>query len=238
MLFRLILSMKICGFYIRANIQKIILGAIFLIIASLALLIYKNQKAMAITNTLGEFPYSCYWNLGKEIERNTLEKSGFGSIDRVVINSCGKRVYLLEAMPVSTHGKPEVVVALHQTTNSGKKEVMGFDGDKNLAYGRTFFESGFVVIAPDAFIAGENLDPATGWDTGAFYNEFPKWSAMGRMLIDNLSVVRYAEKKYSPQCMAVVGHSLGGHNALFLGAFEEKYRCRCFKRRIREHRVG
>ena len=182
----------------------------------------QDTKRAVIARYLGERPFACYINSGKETGRTKISKDERGSIDRVVLNSCGKSVYIYEAIPKTVAKTSVIVIALHQTTNYGKDEVMGFDGDSNLSYGRTFFENGFIVISPDVFVAGENYSPATGWDTAPFYREFPKWSAMGRMLQDDLAVSRYVEYKYPSNCVAAVGHSLGGHNALFLGAFVEK----------------
>lgn len=181
-----------------------------------------NNESTKILETLGVIPLSCYLNSGKEIERKEILRNEFGLIARVVINSCGKNVFLYEAIPANISEDTPIVIALHQTSNFGKDEVMGFDGNANLAYGRTYFENGFIVISPDIFLAGDNYDPTKGWDTSHFYSEFPKWSAMGRMLEDHLAVSRYVEKKLSPKCIAVAGHSLGGHNALFLGAFNKK----------------
>jgi dienelactone hydrolase len=180
-----------------------------------------NSKKQIIEKTLGQAPFSCSRGFGKIINRNVIQKNNHGIIYRVSINSCGSIVHAYQAIPQNSDNNTPVVIALHQTTNVGKDEVMGLGGDVNMAYGKKFFESGFIVISPDVFVAGENYNTVSGWDTGSFYQNFPNWSAMGKMLHDHLSTTRFARKEYPHSCIAVVGHSLGGHNALFLAAFEE-----------------
>lgn len=127
-------------------------------------------------------------------------------------------------------GKPPrgLVIALHQTTDVGMKEPMGIAGEHDLAYGDALLSSGFAVIAPDAFPAGERAPPAERWLTDAFYKQHPNWSAMGKMLADNEEALTVGIEEYSrrygspPTCIGAVGHSLGAHNALFLAAFDER----------------
>lgn len=174
----------------------------------------------AIASSLGLAPDVCALATGEEVARTTVATSAAGRIDKVDIRSCGDLVHLYEAVPAGATAQTPVVIALHQTADEGKDEVMGLRGNPALAYGRTFFDNGFIVVAPDVFIAGENFDPATNWDTAPLYRAFPQWSAMGRMLLDHLAVARYVDRRHATACSAAVGHSLGGHNALFLAAFD------------------
>jgi dienelactone hydrolase len=180
-----------------------------------------NSKKQIIEKTLGQAPFVCSRDFGKIIDKNIIKENNHGIIYRVSINSCGGIVYGYLAIPKGANKNTSVVIALHQTTNVGKDEVMGLGGDVNMAYGKKFFENGFVVISPDVFVAGENYNTVLGWDTSSFYQKFPGWSAMGKMLHDHLSTTRFARKEYPHSCIAVVGHSLGGHNAIFLAAFDE-----------------
>jgi hypothetical protein len=112
---------------------------------------------------------------------------------------------------------------MHQTSREAKHEVMGIEGDKELAYGRRLFESGLVVIAPDIFISGENFDESRDWNTTEFYKHTPEWSAMGRMLADHQRTIDAIQALgYGKGCLAAIGHSLGGHNALFLAALDKR----------------
>jgi dienelactone hydrolase len=121
-----------------------------------------------------------------------------------------------------------LVVALHQTTNVGMREPMGLDGAADLAYGEVLRKAGYMVIAPEAFAAGERAPPEKRWSTTDFYSAHPKWSAMGKMLADNEAALTAGIGLYrqrfgaQPVCIAAIGHSLGAHNALFLGALDER----------------
>jgi hypothetical protein len=166
-------------------------------------------------------PLECMVDLGKLKGKSIYQKNSTGTIYKIKINSCGNEVVLYEAIPYSSNDNNKVAIALHQTTIWGKNEVMGFQGDPDLAYGKYFYEQGYTVLAPDVFLAGENYDKISDWDTKDFYNKYPDWSATSRMLFDNLAVSRYASIAHEKKCKIAIGHSLGGFNARFLGAFDE-----------------
>lgn len=180
-----------------------------------------DNNIKKIEKTLGEKPISCYVIPNFEIKRSTIENRSDGKIDLVEVRSCDKTVRFYEATPKVVDSKTPLVFALHQTTKFGKDEVMGYAGDSNLSYGKRFFDNGYIVIAPDIFIAGENYDEKIGYDTKDFYELYPNWSAMGKMLEDHKAVANYARRKFGDRCYGVIGHSLGGHNALFLAAFNK-----------------
>jgi dienelactone hydrolase len=182
-----------------------------------------DKKAeMLIRHALGETPKACSENRGDKVESGVVSKDELGTINWISLTSCGKLIHAYEAIPSKLSHDTPVVIALHQTTSHGKDEVLGFAGNKDFAYGRFFLKEGFIVVAPDVFVAGENYREELDWDTSEFYAEYPEWSAMGRMLQDNVSVVSYSREAHRFRCVAVVGHSLGGHNALFLGAFDDR----------------
>jgi len=86
-------------------------------------------------------------------------------------------------------------------------------------------QHGFVVLAPDEFCAGERLAPgAKPYDTTAFYARHPEWSAMGKMLWDHQRALDCLQTLdfVNPERLAVTGHSLGGHNAIFLAGLDER----------------
>lgn len=174
----------------------------------------------SIIKTLGVRPANCGIRSGAVLSESVISEDRNGQIKRVVINSCGNAVPAYVAIPRVVRAGNPVVIALHQTANVGKDEVMGIRGEPGFAYGKKFLQSGFIVVSPDIFLAGENYDMQSSWDTEKFYREYPNWSAMGRMLQDNIAASNYARREFSPTCMSAVGHSLGGHNALFLSAFD------------------
>ncbi len=182
-----------------------------------------NQIRDTLLDTLGVPPSSCIQHPGAVVSREPVEKSNLGTILRIAYSSCGAIVPALLAIPGTATRNTPVIIALHQTTDLGKREVMGVGGDPALAFGKKFYAAGFVVLAPDEFSAGENFDPAMGWDTSLFYKLNPRWSAMGKMLADHKAAVdALVALERFPRCIAAVGHSLGGHNALMLAALEPR----------------
>lgn len=155
--------------------------------------------------------------------RTRLAYSAFGE-DRIT-------AYLLEPLNVKTDKECNeplpAIIALHQTCIEGKDEVCGIRGDRELAYGLELVKRGYIVLAPDEFVAGERM-PADSpmYDTAFFYWRNPGWSAMGKMLHDHVQSVNLLVSlpQVDSRRLAVIGHSLGGHNAFFLAAFDERIR--------------
>jgi Prolyl oligopeptidase family len=118
----------------------------------------------------------------------------------------------------ATSNRLPAVLALHQTNGRlGKDEVVGLSGSKNLHYGRELAERGYVVLAPDYPSLGEyDYD----FDADAFESGSMKgiWNHM--RCIDLLCSLEMVDKER----IAAVGHSLGGHNAIFLAVFDERIR--------------
>jgi dienelactone hydrolase len=108
------------------------------------------------------------------------------------------------------------IVALHQTVPSGKREVDG-QGTPDQRYGRELAELGYVVLAPDYPSFGDYkcdfTDPkfASGTIQGV-YNHM--------RCVDFLA----GHPRVDPQRIGAIGHSLGGHNAIFLAAFDPRVR--------------
>lgn len=116
-----------------------------------------------------------------------------------------------------------VVIALPETGKAGAREVFGLAGDPSLSYGQTFLKAGFVVVSPEVWINGDEPDASPDWNTEKFYQRYPQWSALGRMLEDNRAVLDFiSNTRPKASCIAAVGHSLGGHNAIFLSAFDRR----------------
>jgi acetyl esterase/lipase len=106
------------------------------------------------------------------------------------------------------------MLALHQTAARGKMDVSGeADAPKNRGYAKELAQRGYVVLAPDYPSFG---DYPCDFKDGRF--------ASGTMLgvmnhmrgIDLLQ----AREEVDPDRIGVIGHSLGGHNAMFLGVFD------------------
>lgn len=124
-------------------------------------------------------------------------------------------------------GKDEqpAILCCHEAVPQAKDEPAGLEGDSMLAFAQHYAELGYVTLAPDCIAAGDRvpygLEP---YDTRSMYKDYPKVSAMGKMLADHLCGVDVLceLKSVDSARIGVVGHGLGGHNALFLEAFDER----------------
>lgn len=117
------------------------------------------------------------------------------------------------------------VLAFHQTVPSGKNEVVGLDGCPDFAYGHELARRGYVVLAPDHLTAGERIEPGReSFDSGPFYAQYPGWSMVGKNLEDSKSAVDvlYSLEDVDQARIGVIGHSHGGHNAIFAAALDER----------------
>jgi hypothetical protein len=119
------------------------------------------------------------------------------------------------------------ILALHQTVESGKDEVVGLAGCPDFAYGHELAMRGYIVLAPDHLTAGERVYPnEDSFESGPFYKQYPNWSMVGKNLEDSKSAIDVlCELDYvDKDRIGVVGHSHGGHNAIFTAALDERIR--------------
>lgn len=174
-----------------------------------------------VTEDLGVVPSTCSSPVTYEV-LSSAPMDGY-TLQDIVYQSCGASVpaYLLTP---DGGGPFPAVVAMHQTISQGRDEVVGISGSANLAYGLELVQRGYVVIAPDTITAGSRAVDGRYFDTSDFYAAYPSWSAMGAMLHDHMAAVSVLASlpKVAPDLIGSIGHSLGGHNSLFLGAFDPR----------------
>jgi len=108
------------------------------------------------------------------------------------------------------------VLCLQQTTASGKAEPAGIEGDPNLKYALELAELGFVTLAPDYPSFGEysyDFSSDTGYSSGSM-----------KAIWDNIRAVDLLATmpEVDPENIGCIGHSLGGHNAIFTAVFEPR----------------
>lgn len=115
-------------------------------------------------------------------------------------------------LPQKPNGR--AALCLHQTTKIGKDEPAGLGGLPNLHYARELAMRGFTTLAPDYPNFGTyKFDPyAHGYV-----------SATMKGIVNHRAAVSVLARLAGPR-IAAVGHSLGGHNALFLAAFDDRVR--------------
>jgi dienelactone hydrolase len=128
---------------------------------------------------------------------------------------------------LGNEAKGPAVLALHPTTADGKKDTATEQGRENRCYGLELVNRGFVVLAPDTITAGERIYLGQeAFRTAPFYEQYPKWSAVGKMLSDHMyGVDLLVSLPYvKPQQIGAIGHSLGGYNAIFLAGIDRRIR--------------
>jgi dienelactone hydrolase len=123
--------------------------------------------------------------------------------------------FLLLPKEIKGGSRVPAVLCLHQTTRIGKGEPAGVGGKPDLQYGAELARRGFVTLAPDYPNFGDYIfDPyAQGYVSATM-----KAILNHRRAIDLLQSLPEVDSGR----IGVIGHSLGGHNSLFLAAFEPR----------------
>ncbi|NBV21416.1 MAG: alpha/beta fold hydrolase [Proteobacteria bacterium] len=110
------------------------------------------------------------------------------------------------------------VLCLQQTTAAGKSEPAGLAGNASLHYALHLAQRGYVTMAPDYPSFGESkydFAPRHGYASGTM-----------KAIWDNVRAVDFLESLPEADAtrLGVIGHSLGGHNAMFTAFFEPRLR--------------
>jgi hypothetical protein len=107
------------------------------------------------------------------------------------------------------------ILCLHQTHSLGQKVVVGLGNSPNDEYGVELARRGYVCLAPPyPLLANYNPDlKALGYQSGtmkAIWN-----NVRGLDLLESLPFVKRGR-------FGAIGHSLGGHNAIFTAVFDQR----------------
>lgn len=119
--------------------------------------------------------------------------------------------------PIDTRqDKHPAMLVLHSTGELGKGIVDGQGGLQNRALAKELVERGYVVIAPDypGFGDLKNYD----FENDRYQSGTMKGIFNHIRCVDLLQTL----KQVDPNRIGVIGHSLGGHNAIFAAAFDSR----------------
>lgn len=117
--------------------------------------------------------------------------------------------------PAVQRGPQPAVLCLHQTTTIGKDEPAGLGGLANLHYALELATRGFVTLAPDYPSFGEHAYDfaSSSWPSGSLKAVWDNMRA-----VDLLSELPEVDRER----IGCIGHSLGGHNAIFTAIFDDR----------------
>jgi len=138
------------------------------------------------------------------------------SINFLVAENERLTAYLYIPLQLEKGKKYPAILALHETDPLGKGSVDGQGNNKNLAYAKELAQRGYIVIAPDYPGFGD----MKGYDFGKDRYE----SGTMKGIFDHIRCVDLLQSMaiVDPEKIAVIGHSLGGHNSIFAGAFDTR----------------
>lgn len=124
--------------------------------------------------------------------------------------------YLYLPFQKHTHEKLPAMLVLHGTGDQGKQLVDGVSPLANRAIAKELAQRGYVVIAPDYPSFGDQKD--YDFDNDRYESGTMKAIFNHMRCIDLLQ----AREDVDPERIGVIGHSLGGHNSMFVGAFDKR----------------
>lgn len=162
-----------------------------------------------------------------ETQVKTMDETDYPRYTRKRVNYFVDEWTRISAWLFVPHLKEEmpVVLCCHSRVPQGKDEMTGLKGPSPMAFAQLFAERGYITLAPDCITAGERSPGrAEPYHTENFYKEYPKSSLLGKMLADHVyGLDMLSEMNLVDNArMAVIGHGLGGTNALLLAAFDER----------------
>jgi putative membrane-bound dehydrogenase-like protein len=147
---------------------------------------------------------------------NRMEGPGFSRMTLSFAAEGNDRVPCYLFVPAGLEGKRVPgILALHQTTPTGKGQPAGLADSENLHYALELAKRGYVVLAPDYPSFGDYKYDfnADAYISGSMKGIFNHMRAVD-LLVSRAEV--------DPARIGAIGHSLGGHNSMFVGVFDQR----------------
>ena len=134
----------------------------------------------------------------------------------------GDRVPAFLLVPKAVEQNPDqkfpALLCLHPTSPLGKAQICGIDGKPSRFYAHELAKRGFICLAPDYPSFGDYTDYDFSADLYVSGTMKAIWNNVrGVDLLESLSSVDRDK-------IGAIGHSLGGHNALFTAVFDQRIR--------------
>lgn len=147
----------------------------------------------------------------------TAEQDGVPRHTISIASRNGERVtaFLWVPKDIAPGERRAAIVALQPTGITGKDIVAGW-GKANRGYGLELAQRGYVVIAPDYVSFGDQQSHDFDKDDYA--------SGTMKGIVDDMRCIDYLSTRDDVDAarIGVIGHSLGGHNTIFLGAIDPR----------------
>lgn len=125
-------------------------------------------------------------------------------------------VYLYVPTQTGSPKRLAAMLVLHETDPLGRKAVDGQGNKANRSHAKELAQRGYVVIAPDfpSFGDTENYD----------FNADRYKSGTMKGIFNHMRCIDLLQSRadVDAERIGVLGHSLGGHNSIFLAAFDER----------------
>jgi dienelactone hydrolase len=133
----------------------------------------------------------------------------------------GDRVpaWLLVPTGAAADKKRPAMLCLHQTVPIGKDEPVGLGKQPSKQQALDLVRRGYVCLAPDYPSFGEYK-----YDFQAAFKRGDYASGTMKAVWNNMRAVDYLQSlpEVDGERVGVIGHSLGGHNAMFTAAFDDR----------------
>jgi len=123
-----------------------------------------------------------------------------------------------EAGTPNSKGKRPALLCLHPTYAHGKDIVVGISGQPNRNYAEELAQRGYVTLAPDYTGFGDYVASRKALYAHGYVSATMKgiWNHM--RCVDLLAGLPEVDSTR----IGCIGHSLGGHNTLFVGVFDPR----------------
>lgn len=184
----------------------------------------RQQILKSVRSVLGKPPESAI-----ELQVKTIEETEeFGYVRRRINYFVDEwnRLSAWLLIPDGAEDNP-AIICMHRKVAQGKDEPAGLIGESMYAFAKRYAEQGYVTLAPDCITAGERISSGLpAYDTKNFYKEFPRTSALAKMLADHQKCIDILSgmREVDADRIGAIGHDLGGTNALLLAAFDDRVR--------------